>query len=300
MKALQYRSYGGPEVVEWADAPEPHAGKGQVRIAVRGASVNPLDWKLFAGMLSEGKPLDGVGYLGFDASGVVDEVGSDVSGVSVGDEVLGRGQNAQAEYAVLDVWVAKDPSIDWAVAAAAGVAGETAERVLRLLGVGSGETIFVDGGAGGVGSVVVQMAVDRGIRVVASAGEGNQGYLREIGAEPVLYGEGVIDRVRTAAGGQVAGVIDVAGKTPIADLIGVVPEAAKVVTIANFAAAGSGAQLTGGGADAQPLEALTEVAELLRQSKVVIKVQTFPFARAREAYQVSLGGHVRGKLVLVP
>jgi NADPH:quinone reductase-like Zn-dependent oxidoreductase len=300
MRALQYRSYGGPEVLEWADAPEPHAGAGQIRIAVRAASVNPLDWKLFSGMLSEGKPLDDVGYLGFDAAGVVDEVGADVSGVSVGDEVLGRGQNTQAEYAVLDVWVAKDPSIDWAVAAASGVAGETAERVLRLLGVGSGETIFVDGGAGGVGAVVVQMAVDRGIRVVASAGEGNQGYLREIGAEPVLYGDGVVDRVRNAAGGQVSGVIDIAGKTPIADLIGLVPEPAKVVTIANFGAGESGAQMTGGGADARPVEALTEVAELLRQSKVVIKVQTFPFSRAQEAYQVSLGGHVRGKLVLVP
>ena len=89
--------------------------------------------------------------------------------------MFGRGQNTQAEYTVLDAWAAKPPSIDWAVAAAAGVAGETSERGLRLLGVKTGDTIFVDGGAGGVGAVAVQMAVARGARVIASASEANQG-----------------------------------------------------------------------------------------------------------------------------
>jgi NADPH:quinone reductase-like Zn-dependent oxidoreductase len=85
------------------------------------------------------------------------------------------------------------------VAAAAGVTGETSERCLRLLGVKSGDTIFVDGGAGGVGAVAVQMAVARGARVVASSSEANHGYLREMGATPVLYGDGVAARVRDAA-----------------------------------------------------------------------------------------------------
>src|SRR5213078_2295895 len=123
------------------------------------ASVNPIDWKSFSGMMSGGKALAGTGYLGYDAAGVVDEVGEGVTGVSVDDEVFGRGQHTQAEYAVLDSWAAKPPSIDWAVAAAAGVTGETSERGLRLLGVKAGDTIFVDGGAGGVGAVAVQMAV---------------------------------------------------------------------------------------------------------------------------------------------
>ena len=126
----------------------------------------------------------------------------------------GRGQDTQAESAVLDAWAAKPPSIDWAVAAAAGVAGETSERGLRLLGVKAGDTIFVDGGAGGVGAVAVQMAVARGARVIASASEANQDYLREIRAIPVLYGEGVAARVRAAAGGPVDAVFDIAGKAP--------------------------------------------------------------------------------------
>jgi NADPH:quinone reductase-like Zn-dependent oxidoreductase len=301
MRALQFTEYGGPEVVTWAEAPEPHAGRGQVRIAVRAASVNPIDWKTYAGALAGGQPMDGTGYLGWDAAGVVDEVGEGVTGVSVGDDVLGRGQsNTQAEYAVLSSWAPKPSSIDWAVAAAAGVAGETSERGLRLLDVKPGDTLFVDGGAGGVGATAVQMAQARGARVIASSGEANQDYLREIGATPVLYGEGVADRVRAAAGGPVDAVLDVVGKTLVEELISLAPEPSQVVSIANYMAAEAGARVTGGGAESRGSEALAEVADLLAQNKVVMKVQTFPFDRAAEAYRISEGGHLRGKLVLVP
>ena len=301
MRALQFSEYGGPEVITLGEAPEPHAGAGEIRVAVQAASVNPVDWKMLGGAMSGGQPLAGPAYLGYDAAGVVDEVGEGVSGVSVGDEVFGRGQNTQAEYAVLNSWATKPSSIDWAVAAAAGVAGETSERALRLLGVKTGETIFIDGGAGGVGAVAVQMAIARGARVIASSSEANHGYLREIGAIPVLYGEGVGDRVGAEAGGQVDAVFDVAGKTPVEELIGLVSDPSQVLSIANFAAAGqAGARVTGGGADSRPMEALAEVAELLAQNKLVIKVQTFPFDRAAEAYRISQAGHVRGKLVLIP
>jgi NADPH:quinone reductase-like Zn-dependent oxidoreductase len=289
MRALQFKAYGGPEVLTWEEAPVPHAGPGQIRIAVRAASVNPVDWKVLAGAMSGDQPLAGTGYLGYDAAGVVDEVGEGVTGVSAGDDVFGNGRNTQATYAVLDAWAAKPPAIDWAVAAAAGVAGETSERGLRLLGVTAGDTIFVDGGAGGVGAVAVQMAVAR-----------NQDYLREIRAIPVLYGEGVAARVRAAAGGPVDAVFDIAGKTPVEELISLVSEPSQVVSIANFAAGQAGARVTGGGQDSKPMQALAEVARLLTQNKLVIKVQTFPFDRAAEAYLVSQGGHVRGKLVLVP
>jgi NADPH:quinone reductase-like Zn-dependent oxidoreductase len=300
MRALQYTVYGGPEVLEWAEAPDPHAGPGQVRIAVRAASVNPIDWKAYSGAMSGGEPMAGTGYLGSDAAGVVDEVGQGVTGVAVGDEVFGRGRNTQAEYALLDSWAAKPPSIDWAVAAAAGVAGETSERGLRLLDVKAGDTLFVDGGAGGVGAATVQMALGRGARVIASASEANHDYLREIGATPVRYGQGVAERVRAAAGGTVVAVFDVAGKTPDADGISLPPEPSQVLSIANFAAGQAGARVTGGGADSHPMEALALVADLLAQNKLVLKVQTYPFDRAAEAYRISQSGHVRGKLVLIP
>ena len=300
MRALQFRAYGGPEVLEWAEAPDPHAGPGQIRIAVRAASVNAMDRKVLTGMRSGGKPMVGPGYLGYDAAGVVDEVGEGVTGVAVGDDVFGNGRHTQAEYAVLDSWAAKPPPIDWAVAAAAGVSGETAERGLRLLDVKAGDTLFIDGGAGGVGAVAVQVAVARGAKVIASASEGNQDYLREIGAIPVRYGDGVANRVRNAAGGSIDAVFDVVGQTPVGELISLVSNPAKVVTIANFAAAEAGVRVTGGGADSRAPEALDEVADLLVQNKIVIKVQTFPFERAAEAYRISLTGHLRGKLVLIP
>ena len=213
--------------------------------------------------------------------------------------MFGRGRNTQAESALLDSWAAKPPSIDWAVAAAAGVAGETSERGLRLLDVKAGDTLLVDGGAGGVGAVAVQMARARGTKVIASS-QANHDYLREIGATPVRYGQSVAERVRAAAGGPVDAVLDVAGKTPIEELISLAPKPSQVVSIANFAAAQAGARVTGGGADGHPMEVLALVADLLAQNKLVIKVQTFPFDRAAEAYRISQSGHVRGKLVLVP
>jgi NADPH:quinone reductase-like Zn-dependent oxidoreductase len=300
MRALLYRSYGGPEVLEVGEAPEPHAGPGQIRIQVKAASVNPFDWKLRSGMMAGGKPLEGPAYLGLDGSGVVDEVGEGVTGVAVGDDVFGRGRNTMAELAVLDSWAPKAPQIDWAVAGAVGSVGETAERVLRLLDVQPGDTLFIDGGAGGVGAVTVQFAVARGIRVIASASQDNQDYLREIGATPVLYGQGLVNRVRAVPGDPVTAVLDAVGKTAIEDLVALVPDPRQVVSIANFGAANAGARVTGGAEDSQPMKALAETAALLEQNKLVVKVQTFPLDRAEEAYRISEGGHVRGKLVLLP
>jgi NADPH:quinone reductase-like Zn-dependent oxidoreductase len=300
MFALQFTEYGGPEVIRLGEAPEPHAGAGQIRIVVRAASVNPADWKYRSGMYAQGKPLEGTGYLGYDAAGVVDEVGEGVTGIAIGDDVFGRGTSTQAEYAILDAWAHKPASVDWAVAAGAGVVAETAERVLRLLGVTSGSTLFIDGGAGGVGSAAAQIAKARGATVIASASEARQDYLREIGAIPVVYGEGMVDRVRALDIDKIDAVLDAVGKTPIEDLISLAPEPSQVVSIANYSAAAAGARVTGGSSDSQPMKALAEAAELLEQSKLVIKIQTFPFERAAEAYQISQDGHARAKLVLVP
>jgi len=300
MWALQFDEYGGPEVLHLGEAPKPHAGPGQIRITVKAASINGIDSKISTGTTAGGKPLERTGYLGFDAAGVVDEIGEGVSGVAVGDDVFGCGFHTQAEIALLDSWAHKPASVDWSAAGAAGVASEAAERTLRLLGVEAGSTLFVDGGAGGVGAVVIQFAVARGATVIASASQPNHDYLREIGAIPVLYGAGLVDRVRAVPVDHIDAVLDVAGKTPIEDLIALAPEPAQVLSIANFSAAEAGARVTGGSEDSRPEKALAEAAELLESSKLVIKVQTFPFSRAAEAYAQSQSGHVRGKLVLIP
>lgn len=299
MQAAQFTRYGGPEVLEIGEAPEPHPGPGQVRVVVHAASINPLDWKIRSGAMAQGKEAPDSGQiLGYDAAGVVDEIGEGVQGVSLGDPVFGLGDATDAEHALLRVYVTKPAGLDWAEAAALGVAGETSVRVFGLLGLRPGQTILIDGGAGGVGSVAVQVAVARGATVLASAGERNHSYLSGLGATPLLYGEGLVDRVRAAAPQGVDAVFDVVGKTPIEQLTSLVSDPQQVVSIANFGAAAAGARVTPGG-EGDPQAALEELVSLTGQGKLSVEVRTFPLADIAEAHAISQEGHVRGKLVLV-
>lgn len=299
MRAVRIHAYGGPEQLRIEDVPEPHAGPGEIRVKVAAASINPIDGKILRGLTAGGASLAEPTGLGFDGAGVVDEVGEGVSGVSVGDDVFGLGRQTQADYAVLTAWAAKPASLDWGVAGSAGTVSETAVRGLELLGVGAGSVVLVDGASGGVGAVAVQIAVARGATVIGTSSERNADYLREIGATPVAYGPGLADRVAALGVGDLDAVFDVAGRTPIADLVALAPEPAQVVSIANFAAAEAGARVTGGG-EIDKTAALVEAAGLLEQSRLVIQIQTFPLDRAAEGYGQVLTGHTRGKVVLLP
>lgn len=298
MRALRFHEYGEPDVLVVDDIDEPHPGPGEIRIKVVAASVNPLDWKIRAGYVAGGKPLAEPQQLGFDGAGVVDELGEGVTDVAVGDDVFGLGRATQAEYAVLTTWAKKQAAVDWAVAGGAGTVAETAARALGLLGVGPGSTVLIDGGAGGVGSAATQIAVARGATVIATAGPDNQDYLREIGASPVLYGDGMPVRARLV-GAQIDAVFDTAGKTAPAELVSLVSDPAQVVSIANFDVGDSGVRVTSGG-EGDPRAALEEAARLLEQSQLVLAVQTFPLERAVEAHRISQTGHGRGKIVLLP
>jgi NADPH:quinone reductase-like Zn-dependent oxidoreductase len=229
---------------------------------------------------------------------VVDEIGEGVQGVSLGDAVFGLGSRTNAEFAVLRTFVSKPRSVDWATAAAIAVGGETTSRAFGLVGVGEGSTVLIDGAAGGVGAVAVQIALARGAHVIATASERNHAYLADLGATPVLYGEGLAERVRALAPDGVDVVFDVVGKTQITELVGLVSDPARVVSIANFDAAAAGAQVTSGG-EGDPQSALREVAELADSGKLKVEVRTFPLPDAGAAHELSQQGHVRGKLVLV-
>ena len=180
--------------------------------------------------------------------------------------------------------------------AAAGVAAEAAERDLRLLGVETAaRCLSTVAPAGSARSHSDRCA--RGATVIASASQANHDYLREIGAIPVLYGQGLVtgsERFPTRS----HAVLDVAGKTPIEELIALAPEPAQVVSIANFSADDGGCP--GDRGQGQPAgRGLAQAARLLQSGKLVIKVQT-SFSRAAEAYQLNQSGHIRGKLVLIP
>src|SRR4051794_2481460 len=302
MKAVTFTDYGGPDVLHVAEAEEPHAGAGQIRIAVRAAGVNPIDWKARSGIMREAMPLRFPAIDGREAAGVGDEVGDGVSGVAEGDEVFGFAVGgAAAEYAVLDDFARKPAGLAWEEAAGLPVAVETSVRVFNVLGgLGEGQTIVINGAAGGVGSAAVQLAKARGARVIGTASERNHEFLRSLGAEPTTYGEGMVERVRALAPDGVDLAFDTAGQGGVPDLIELTGDPAKVASIADFNAASLGAKVTGG-AEGRAPGALEEAAKLIEAGRFSLPVaEVFPFDRAADAHRASEGGHVRGKLVLVP
>jgi NADPH:quinone reductase-like Zn-dependent oxidoreductase len=299
VRAAVYTKTGDPaDVLSVTEVEEPHAGPGQVRVAVRAAGVNPVDWKIVSGLMG-GSP-DVPTVPGIDAGGVVDEIGEGVIGVQVGDAVFGQATGGSAaEYAVLSAWTHKPGVTSFEVAGGLPVVGETAVRVLDLLGLHTGQSVVVDGASGGVGIVTVQLAVARGLSVIGTAGESNQDFVRSLGALPTLHGPGLVDRARELAPDGVDGGVDTAGRGSVRDLIALTGDPGKVVTIADFGAAELGVQVTsGGGGQARRL---AQVADLLADGRLTMPIAgTYPLERIGEAYAESRNGHVRGKLVLLP
>src|SRR5689334_2089577 len=297
MRAVVYTEQGPPEVLHVAEVEEPHAGSGEVRVAVRAAGVNPIDWKVRSGMM----PVDLPRIDGREAAGVVDEVGEGMEGVSAGDEVFGLADAAAAEYAVMSIFARKPASASWEDVAGLPVAAETSVRVFKLLGLSAGQTIVIDSASGGVGAAAVQLARARGARVIGTASERNHEFLRSLGAEPTTYGPGLAERVRALAPDGVDLGLDTAGKGGVRDLIELTGDPARVASIADWRAADLGIKITGGAGTERAVEALGEAAELIAAGRFSLPVaQTFRFAQAADAHRVSEEGHVRGKLVLIP
>ena len=298
MKAVRFSQFGGPEVLEIVDLPDPHPGPGQVRIAVRAAGVNPSDWKKRQGLMDEELPQT----MGHEAAGVVDELGPGVTDVAIGDRVFGFSaqQAAQSELAVLSYYAPIPPSLDFSAAAALPAAIETATRALDQLGVGSGSTLLINGASGSVGSAAAQLAVVRGARVIGTGSPANHDYLRGLGAEPVAYGEGLVERVRALAPDGVDLALDVAGSGVLPELIELAGGAGHVITVADFAGAQEHGVTFSRGDAGRALHALDGIGDLIESGRFTLTVaRAFPLADVAEAHRVSEQGHVRGKLVLL-
>ena len=298
MRAARFSQFGGPEVLEIVDLPEPHPGPGQVRIAVRAAGVSLSDWMKRKGLMDPELPQT----LGYEAAGVVDELGEGVTDVTVGDRVFGVCAEAvaQAELVVLSAYAPIPPSLDFPAAAALPAAIETAMRALDQLGVARGSTLLINGASGSVGSAAVQFAVARGARVIGTAGAANHDYLRSLGAEPVTYGEGLTGRVRELAPKGVDLALDVAGSGILPELIELAGGAEHVLTVADFAGAQKYGVTFSRGDSGRALHALAEVGELIESGRFEPQaVRTFPLAEIAEAHRVSEQGNGRGKLVLL-
>jgi NADPH:quinone reductase-like Zn-dependent oxidoreductase len=299
MKAARYSQFGGPEVLEIVDLPDPHAGPGQIRVAVHAAGVNQTDCKRRQGLLDGELPQT----LGAEVAGVVDEVGAGVTDVTVGDRVFGicdEGTGGAAELALLPAYAPIPSSLGFADAAVLPVAIEVATRTLDALGVEAGSTLLVNGAAGGIGSAAVQLAVERGARVIGIDSPARLDYLRSLGAEPVAYGDGLVKRVRALAADGVDLALDVAGNGVLPELIELAGSAKHVVTIADFAGAQEHGVRFSRGEDGRAVHALAEIGELIEAGRFWLPVaRTFPLADIAQAHRVSESGHVPGKLVLL-
>jgi NADPH:quinone reductase-like Zn-dependent oxidoreductase len=297
MRAVRFHEFGDPNVLTVDDAPETHAGPGEIRVKVQAASVNPIDWKIRAGYMAQIMPTTFPAIPGCDATGVVDEIGESVTGVEPGDRVFGLGQGTTAEYAVLTAW-APVPSA-WTVeqAAAAGLVSATAIESLNNLGDLSGNTVLIEGAAGGVGSAAVQIAVARGATVIGTASEANHDFLRELGAIPITYGEGLADRVAAVAPAGVDAALDTAGSGSLAGIVALVGEASRVATIADFGAGALGVTLVAGNVNAAAN--LAEASRLGTAGAYTPHVQaTYPLEKATDAHAHVQGGHARGKVLI--
>ncbi|AXB41210.1 NADP-dependent oxidoreductase [Amycolatopsis albispora] len=301
MRAIQITEYGPPSVLRVAEVPDPHAGPGEIRIAVRASGLSAGDVRIRSGELRDVVTLP---YrTGFDAAGVVDEIGEGVTGVRVGDEVFGAtataARGANSDYAVLAAWALKPAAWSWAEAGGAAGSVETATRAFDRLGVGDGHTVLVQGAAGGVGTVAVQLAVARGATVIGTASEHNHDLIRALGAEPTTYGAGLADRVPS----EVDAVLDCAGGA-LPELVAIAGDPARVVTIADLSAAAHGVHLSHAasgmpGADPLALHGLAIAAALADEGRLRVPVAAeFPLAEAAAAHELSESRRAGGKIVL--
>ncbi|MFB7510558.1 NADP-dependent oxidoreductase [Streptomyces broussonetiae] len=296
MKRVSFAEFGGPDVLRLEDAEEPHAGPGQIRVAVRAAGVNPVDWRIREGQFQKVRPVELPAGVGQDAAGVVDQVGKHVEGVEVGDRVFGRGSSTYAEFAVLAAWARMPESLTFEEAAGYPSVVETALRIIGQVDVRSGQTLLVSGASGGVGSAVLQIARDRGITVIGTAGAASQEYLRGLGALATTYGEGWVERVRRL--GQVDAALDLAGSGVIHELVELTGDPRRVISIADPGAPQLGARYSG--ATGNVPQALAEAVRLITRGKLHIPVEkSYSLAQAPAAHIDSRAGHTRGRRVIV-
>jgi NADPH:quinone reductase-like Zn-dependent oxidoreductase len=306
MRAASYDSYA-PDNSRLAvgELPDPKVGPGQVLVEVRAAGVNPVDWKAMAGGLDP--MIDAVFPVvpGWDVAGVVRGLGPDVPEFAVGDEVMAYARKDMlhggtfAEYvAVAAPAVARKPAaLDWPQAGGLPLAGLTALRSLDRLAVGRDDVLLVHGAAGGVGSLGVQLAVDRGARVLGTASARNHDFVRGLGAEPVEYGAGLVERVRALAPGGITAVADFVGGV-LDGTLAVLAPGGRHTSIADHTAADHGGSVIWVRPDGAELADLAAIAD--RGALRVEIAATYPLDEVAAAFDTSRAGHTRGKLVIVP
>jgi NADPH:quinone reductase-like Zn-dependent oxidoreductase len=306
MRAIAIEKFGGPEVLQLVDRPDPLVGPDVVLVRARAAGVNPVDYKIREGGLESRYPCHFPLVPGWDVAGVVESVGPAVTEFAPGDEVMGYvrrdhiqwGTYAELVPAPVRTLAPKPPSLDWAEAAALPLAGLTAWQALtRVLDVGEQDVVLVHAASGGVGSFAVQLAQVLGARVIGTASERNQEYLKSLGAEPVVYGEGLPDRVRSLAPDGVTAILDLVGGEALEASPDLLAEGGRLASVLNPSRV---AELGGGYWFVRPdAEDLRALGGFVDEGRLRVHLErTFPLDEAAEAQRAIEEGHTRGKLAL--
>jgi NADPH:quinone reductase-like Zn-dependent oxidoreductase len=304
-RAVRFDKYGGIEVLHIVEVDRPVLGPRQVLVRVKAAGINPGEAMIREGAFAERWPATFPSGQGSDLAGVVEEIGSAVKNVSVGDEVIGfTDQRAsQAELVVVDAdhLVHRPAHVSWEQAGALFVAGTTAYAAVEAVSLTAGDNVVVSGAAGGVGSIAVQLARNAGAKVIGLASVANHAWLVDHGAIPLAYGEGVAGRIRAASGSKIDAFIDTfgGGYVELALELGVAPD--RIDTITDFAAAAKHGVKTEGSSAAANAKVLAELAGLIDAGRLEIPIaKVYRLADVREAYQDLARRRTRGKIVLVP
>lgn len=299
MRGYGFLRAGGPEQEAFVDVPEPEPGPGELLVRVRAAGVNPGDWRVRNGSYG----VDGPAVLGREVAGTVLAVGDDVTGFAPGDEVFGGCPGMLGGWApralITASFAAHRPDgVGPEQAAVLPVAAGTAYDTLENLQLERGSTLLVNGAGGGVGLPLVQLARLRGLHVVGTASPAKHDLLTRLGATPVAYGDGVIDRIRAAAPGGIAGALDLVGGTALRAITGLVSAGAL------YSVADKTLVKELGGNDVTRDRSTAVLAELARSiadgglDPMVSEVR--PLEQAGAALALVEGGHATGKIVLVP
>jgi len=306
-KAVKFDQYGGIDVLEVRDVPRPVPGEGRVLVEVKAAGINPGEAMIRKGALHDMWPATFPSGQGSDLAGVVAEVGPDVDGLKVGDEVLGFTEEraSQAEYVLVpaDQLTAKPADVPWEVAGALFVAGTTAYAAVRAVALQPGDTVAVAGAAGGVGTIAVQLAKRAGATVLGIAGPSNDEWLTAHGVIPVNYGDDLANRLRSAApDGRIDAFLDFFGggyvELAVTEL-GVAPE--RVDTIIDFPAVAQFGVQAAGNADASNADVLAKLAGLIAAGELKVPIaEVYSLDDVRDAYRTLEQRHTRGKIVLRP
>jgi NADPH:quinone reductase-like Zn-dependent oxidoreductase len=304
-KAVKFDKYGGLDVLHVEELPIPAPGQGEALVKVKAAGINPGESSIREGLMAKRWPATFPSGQGSDFAGVIEKLGPGVSNFTVGDEVIGFTDKraSQAEYVLADAkhLVRRPAHVPWEQAGALFVAGTTAYAAVKAVGLQKGETVVVSGAAGGVGSIVVQLAYNLGATVIGVASKSNHAWLSAHHVIPIEYGEGMADRINVAAKGRIDAFIDTYGQgyVDLALQLGVAPQ--RIDTIIDFEAAQKYHTRTEGNAGGASAEVLAELAGQIETGRLEIPIaRTYPLTQVKEAYRELEKRHTRGKIVLVP